>query len=771
MKKFYLYSFIKEINIEGETTLEKFLVIYYPYQQLLLQPSDIYNQLRLYFQHNILPNKIVALFSSYNQDEMLNLFQSGSELYDYIPLFTLDDGYKNISLNSLESDGSMKTLNGFEIEPKFGHEILNRGMVKIFNSKGGLIVSQSAHHFVFPSGKHSDRFLRPGNVLLKSIHINFIAYALFRHLKGRKYTSIYCDTSSINSLAYAYIDLIRKFDKSFDSSIQIESFGSYRGFELEKFSAPKDSLFLISSSTSGSIIKRMQSDKKKIIQRDNICIIYGLSVETSYASNVICDLTKDEKLNPDGIYPFESYNVKKEPCKFCEDNSKPIEIKGDVFLLEKPSITGKLLNISDNPLLLKKFAPYFNRSPSSESIIKCFFKEKSIDDKNYEVFIDIETILKEWPNRHPKHPFEKIFDKLEKYVIQNIPASLKYFIVLPDLSSHNLANLILDILSKNGTSLNPSSILKLSEIDKIDKKGKGCIAIISSSISSGRNLLFISRALREYEDKYQRLYFTFINRTANEKHFNFLESNLSLGEFGKGSHKIINVEQIFCTNEAYNTPWHIEKEFLKKLQEFLEINGGSPITEQFCRERIEILNKNGATRGLSNNLFFKSLLGKELKINKGFAYAPPGNDFIKNSTQADIYFIISTILNECRCTGKLDQSEYVRNLLEPGNFVRFNDGIIQAAILRAATNDELRYDLSDEMSFQIKNILEDMLNHIKDEHAEGLLEFIYAIAIKKLRLKNEMIKSCIDLIEIKNLLKGDSVLNGLVLYIRESIIK
>lgn len=749
---------------------EKILIIFYPYKDLSTQPTDIYNQLRTYFQNNTLPDKIIALFASFNQSEILNLFQNGSELYNYIPLFTLDDEYKNISLNCLQQNGIFRTVKGFTVSNELNNEIFTRGLVKIFNKKGGLIVSQSAHHFVFPSGKHSDRFLRPGNVLLKGIHINFIAFALYKHLKGKKYTSIYCDTSSINSLAFAYINLLKEFDQKFIESFQIESFGSYKGFESGKFSAPKDSLFIISSSTSGSIIKRMELDKKQIIQKENICIIYGLSIESSYNSAIICDLTQNKQLNPEGLKPFESYNVNRgEICKFCSDNSKPVEVKGDVFLLEKPTISGKLLSITDSPTTLKKFFPYFNKSITKEPIIRCFYKEKSIDDKNYEVYIDTETIINQWSKRTPTHPFEEIFCKLEKYVLQNIPASIKYFIVLPDSSSRNLANLIISILNTHGLKFDSGNILKTSEIHKINKNIKGSVAIIGSSITSGRNLLFISRALRDYEDNYQRLYFTFINRTANEKHFNFLESNLSLGQFGKGTHKMINVEQIFCTQEAYNTPWHIEKEFLKNLQEFLEINPISTITNKFCTKRIVILNNSGTTKGLINNLFFKSLKGKILKINKGFVFAPSTNDFIKNSSQADIYFIISTIINDCRCTGKLDQSEYVRNLLDPGNFVRYNDGIIQSAILRSSSPDELRYDLSIQMSLQIQGILEDMINHVEDEHAEGILEFFYAIAIKKLRVTTGVLKYCINLIEVRNLLKKDSILKGLVEYIKITI--
>ncbi|MDB5202916.1 MAG: hypothetical protein JWQ27_2325 [Ferruginibacter sp.] len=772
MNKFYLFSFTREYEVKDKGgRQEKFLVVCYPYKHLSANPTDIYNQLRTYFQYNILPDKIVVLCAKFNETEIINLFRDDSELYKYIPLFTPDNGKENISIHSLQQNGIFQYQEGFKIEHTLLSEILNRGLVKIFVDKGGLIVSQSAHHFVFPSGKHSDRFLRPGNVLLEGIHINYIAFALFAHLKGRKFTSIYCDTSSINSLAFAYVILLREFFPRFIGSVEVESFGSYIGFERGKFSAPLNSLFLISSSTSGSIIERMVNDRKQNIKMENISIIYGLDIPVKFADSLVCNLNHQESSNPQGLLSFESYNVSKGiSCKFCSDRSTAIDVQGDVFLLEKPSVKGILLSVHDNPTFLKKFSEYFIKSDKKEGLIKCYYKENSTDDKKYEIYLDINVILREWYRRTDSHPFKKIFSKIEKFVFQNIPASTKYLVVLPDQSSIQFAKLIKSILHSYNVNIPVKNVIGIQDLKSIDKNGKGAIVIVSASITTGRNLLYISRALREFEDTYRKTYFTFLSRPANKKHFEFLESNLSLGEFGKGTHKMNYIEQILCAQEAHNTPWHIEKEFLKSLEEFCEDNELSKSTKDFCGKRLNNLNNSGKKKRLTNNLFFPSLTGKVLKINKGFAFAPTLSHFIETSTQADVYFIISTILNELRCSGTLNQSEYVRNLLEPGNFVRFNDGIIQAALLRAARPEELRYDLSYEMALQMQDILIDMINHSDDEHAEALTEFLYAIAIKKLRIPNRVIEKCIKLITEKQLLKKDSILNGLIAFIRQKVV-
>ncbi|WP_374542306.1 hypothetical protein, partial [Flavobacterium sp.] len=118
------------------------------------------------------------------------------------------------------------------------------------------------------------------------------------------------------------------------------------------------------------------------------------------------------------------------------------------------------------------------------------------------------------------------------------------------------------------------------------------------------------------------------------------------------------------------------------------------------------------------------------------------------------------------------QSEYVRNILDPGNFIRFNDGIIQTCLLRASKSEELDYSLSDDASLQMKSILGDMIIHINDDHAEALNEFFYAIAIRKLKFIPFVIEDCISLLEEQtDYNKKDSILKGLVEYIKENILE
>lgn len=782
MKKCYIYSFVKEISLNGHgLQKQNHLVIFMPYKGISKDKSDIEIQLREYFHNHTLPDRLIVICFEFNKEEVSELFKEDSDIYQYIPKFEYELKHDSISVISLDKMGEFSSVIGDVPSKSVIDHLYNHGLVKIFNKNGGLITAQSAHHFVFPSGKHCDRFLRTGNVLIHGADITFIASALVRHFKRETFDSICCDTSSINSLAYAYINLQKELNEEFNNSVTVESFGSYRMFEQGKYKAKRDSIFLISSSTSGSILERMtdKRNKSQNIQLTDVAIIFGLNVVSPYNKQVICDLSVSDD-NKHGLAKFESYNVSKtESCRFCSNGSKPLKVEGDVFLLEKPVVNVHIIKRTSLPGYLRGFGKFYKKENiDAEPIIRCYHKEGR-DDRKYEIYIDLSRILEAWSFKDdPNHPFREIFEKLEKYILQNIPASLKYMIALPDEGSEKLARIISQVLNEHGISFDEQNILdtKSESIRKIDKTQKGVIAVISSSIVSGGNLLYLSRALRDYEKTFQRIFFTFISRTSNTVQLEFLQSNLGMGEFGANSNKIINVETIHCSKESVETSWFYEEQHIKEFQDYLESKPHLVAFADYCAFRINELEQCGKKKGLSNNLFFPSLKNGPLIIRSGFAFAPHagGNEheaFIAESKQSEIYFIISAILNQFRNEGALVQSEYLRNLIDPGNFVRFNDGILQAAILRAASKDELDYSLSNELSEQVQAILGDMIMHIEDDHAEALNEFFYAIAINKLKLPQEIIRDCIELLEDQEYYKNnDSILKGIVEFTKDNIL-
>jgi hypothetical protein len=108
----------------------------------------------------------------------------------------------------------------------------------------------------------------------------------------------------------------------------------------------------------------------------------------------------------------------------------------------------------------------------------------------------------------------------------------------------------------------------------------------------------------------------------------------------------------------------------------------------------------------------------------------------ENVSQAVLYFTILSVIHNYRISNNVKQTVYERFILDPENFNRFNDGIIQAALLRTSSTNELNYllddSLSNRMCYLIKNSIEEANNLDSVPY-----EFLMALCIKKMSLKPE----------------------------------
>lgn len=162
---------------------------------------------------------------------------------------------------------------------------------------------------------------------------------------------------------------------------------------------------------------------------------------------------------------------------------------------------------------------------------------------------------------------------------------------------------------------------------------------------------------------------------------------------------------------------------------------------KYIEKRIEILRDNKETTGLSTSVFLPKFDNTELVLQKNFAFW----DFSyeeKEVFQSEVYITVSSIIanleniNICN-KDSLQQSNYIRNILSPANFQRYNDGIIQAAILRAGKPEHFAYDLDSDSSLLMKLFLLGLIAQYNTAHGESLMEFLLAIGLKRLRLKTE----------------------------------
>ncbi|MDE3185002.1 MAG: hypothetical protein KGM16_16440 [Bacteroidota bacterium] len=753
MNNFYIYKFNYTKKEEGNDKIISVSVIFCDRETI--NEDNLKDEIRKFYEMNYQTDEIYVIGSQLQKGLLKEVFiDNQGKTFIGIPKKQETHLSESLYILTFNKLGELSCCNEKKIPKEFLKNFLNEGLQNIFITRGGLVTSEGSHHFVFPSGKHCDKFLRTGNVLLISSEIYFVAFALLKHFDETKHNQIYCDTSSINSVAFALSELKNRFIPIAErKQIPIESFSSYDGLYKNELSYTKNAFLIISASTSSNIIAYILNSHK-ILSRENITVLYYLGDANNYVQikdKTICNLTYKLKTNPNGI-PFIK-TFKGDDCEYCKRGSYAVEVKGDVFLLEKPKINPIVLSIKDPEKYLSGLLEQFKSVERKQNIFKVNYKENS--NFKYEIYINFYEILEGIKNGR----YDKFNQKLNDYINQFVPSNLKYLITLNDVASSDLANYIIDKIKQNYKKAKLPKKITQDELSEIKMNSEGTALVVGSCIANGKNLLFISRALRKF-DKLRIVYFVGISRTKNREYLAFLKSNLKQGKHGSESSSFIDVESIYCNNDSKNTSWLSEIKFLKKLIEFVSDEDSSSAHLQYLKERKKMLESSQGDRdkGLANKLFYPRFSNskiEELSIRKNFAFFN-FDHYDTDVSQADIYFTISNIINTLRNSNPngnseksertLKQSVYVRNILDPANFSRFNDGIIQSSILRAAYPEELSYGIDNDISQEMTNTLETIIKYCVDEQGEALLEFLYAIANKKMTLKKIHLQKIVDLL-------------------------
>jgi hypothetical protein len=227
------------------------------------------------------------------------------------------------------------------------------------------------------------------------------------------------------------------------------------------------------------------------------------------------------------------------------------------------------------------------------------------------------------------------------------------------------------------------------------------------------------------------------------------------GARGASTYMLEVVRTCNLPRTATYLPWFREYEFIKQLQAFCEESSlGFP---GILSRRREILDTGGAG-GLFENVFLPRIHDEmPMELRRDFAFfdtaSTPGE--IKQSV---IYAAMAVILNRLRqgdgSGPKIINEDHHQTVLSPSNFDRFNDGIIQAALLRAAFPSELCYTKEPRLSSNITDIVLLALRSWDKRDGEAGLEFVFAVATKSLSILND------DFLKIINALETSSESSG-----------
>lgn len=680
-------------------------------------------EIKRYLENNYPPDKLFVISPS-----ILKLKEGDLKISRF------GKSLKSINFLELSNQGQIiHSLSKEIFELNILDKIRQQTFLKIFNSNDCILEATNHTFFRLPNDKVSKSFVRVGNSFTNSDQIGTLSFFLTPHLLTQKIDVIYCDTPTIFPLIYASINLASEASDC-RISPKIIHFNSHN-YNKNEFEFSSKNLFLISTTISGSLPDKL---KKDINVNDEILVLYNFKKDFT-STKVICDLSKEESYKERiREYDYDMF------CKKFPSSSFEIKLDSDHFLPAPPKISTFTLIKDDAPKWLSDFARKYYRK---QELISCYHGVNSKENIR-DLYFDIKTVLSDF---NGELEFEI---KSKMMLINSLPASISGIIYVDELESEYLAKKIedhyktkLDFPTINLESLSnfEKRTLDMSEDDR--NKTTGTFIVCISCISEGKKSTRASRILRKYPNSYI-IYFCGIARCFDKKTFDNLKNNLSLGRFGFGTSRLIVTETIFLPNEDSQTlSWELEKKFIAELTTGqTKINELNKLANDYFSSRLLDLEAGK----LIDNVFLNTVENSCLKLNKNYAFFDFYDWNSKDISQAIVYFSILSVLHNYRNEKKIKQSVFERYLIDPENFNRFNDGVIQGALLRASSKLELQYDLDEQHSSKMASIIISTLKNFKSDESASM-EFLISICTKRMTLKKSHLKEIVKSgIETKN---------------------
>ena len=393
-----------------------------------------------------------------------------------------------------------------------------------------------------------------------------------------------------------------------------------------------------------------------------------------------------------------------------------MRIVGEYFYYQHSPPRSVILTTEHSP---QKFASRFELISGKKLFICNRIKSGTSD--TWCIGVDYEKLL--------YSPFFK--EWLCKKLKFNATASVGAIVHQNDLFSEKMAKQVYSHLSEKITTLEqPINQQNITERQASISEA-GLIIVAAELDPSARQMFALNRELRNLHQGWPRLYLLGAvfseTRSGQEK----LISNLSQPPKNLPRYKFESciLSQVGSTHRLH--VWKREETLLNQLK-----NGTGA---RAIKKRLADLQS--TDKGLRENAFWDSddQKGNPLRLRQGFAFASDKLN-VGNINAADVYFAMAEILQNARESETISKAksltaqELQQVVIDPETFSRFDDGIIQAAILRAAHDSELDYRDSRDLSESMSRILLEILSGIGRAAGEAATEFLVALAIGRMRL-------------------------------------
>jgi hypothetical protein len=347
----------------------------------------------------------------------------------------------------------------------------------------------------------------------------------------------------------------------------------------------------------------------------------------------------------------------------------------------------------------------------------------------------------------------------------NVSAAVDHIIHTDDAGSFAIAKRASTILKQaKGNNIAPV-VTSYSDVNSQSLVKANGVLVVTALAGDGGLLREISRDLRELiKPELPRHFLVGVGLPQTEEAWirlrQFLERNTTHRPYGFSSWLLLPIGP-----DGSDNAW----EDLSNLASQAQLGCRRPgILPQELENAA--LNQFSETAGVAYNGFFPNNASAPLGLSDGFLFF--GDVFkgkplitIPNATTC---LAISSVLQAARDlknpNNQLRPTGYESVVLSPENFLRFNDNLLQACLLRLAHPSELDYSASPNLSTLMKEFLSKVFQRQEHPYGAAALEFAAALATGRLKLKKADTQELVNT-AINNLKSNASVLLGILLMV------
>jgi hypothetical protein len=573
---------------------------------------------------------------------------------------------------------------------------INHGLNALVMKNPVVQIAPAGHVFKHPSKTVNKLFIQARELATSEAELAFVGRCLaceLPALRASDLSQVYIDTMGI----YAVVREALTFT---GSKASVHSFHSYE--ELSELSPPTEPYgVVISASTSGGMARRLHDEQG--FEADRLMTLIDAS-RVGRHGKVLVGL--------DDIDP--SYRK-----QLADGTETQIELFGEHFSSKAKPPRAVTLGQPHVPKRLNEFLEQLGIggvSPlNSNSRGSATTRLVCVDGTS----VGTNTKLHAW---------------LGEEISWRVAVAIDHVIHADDDGSKALAELAASKLHTARGSIARPAVTAYADLSPATLQSASGVLVVHALAGDGGLLREISRDLREFlKPHVPRHFLAGVGLPQSEETWlrlqQFLVKNTSSREYGFSAWLVLPIG-----SDGTTTAWQGYSQLAAEAQvKSLSVVGVAPlVVEQSVELAVQLVK-------VSFHGFLPTNAGAPLGLSDGFLFF--GRVFDGRLSQvaaSTTYATVAAVLQAARDlsnpANQLKPTGYESVVLSPENFLRFNDNLLQACILRAAHPSELDYSSSPHLSRLMKEFLLKLFTRHQHAYGAAALEFAAALASSRLRL-------------------------------------